>query len=61
MNKLKLITIGLLLFILGGCSGVTPRAGAEIGVGLGVDFTRKTPVIRPYIGGGIGAGLFKFF
>lgn len=59
MNRIiKLIILLAVIFSLSGCSGLTPTAG--VGVGIGLDFTKKVPV-RPYIGGGIGAGLFKFF
>lgn len=61
MKKIKIIFLLIMIMtILTGCSGVTPRAGAGVGVGVGLDFTKKNP-IRPYIGGGIGGGLFKFF
>lgn len=61
MNRIiKLMILLAVILSLSGCSGLTPRAGAGVGVGIGLDFTKKVPV-RPYIGGGIGAGLFRFF
>ena len=59
MKKLVMFFLLAAVLVFPGCTRVTPRAGAGIGVGLGIDFTRKVPV-RPYITGGIGAG-FRFF
>lgn len=61
MNKIKIILIITFTIFIAGCSGVTPRVGAGMGMGVGIGFSRKKPVVRPYIHGGIGAGLFKFF
>lgn len=60
MNKIKIIFLITAVLTLTGCSGLTPRAGAGVGVGVGLDLTKKMP-IRPYIGAGVGGGLFKFF
>lgn len=60
MNKIKIIFLLGIILILTACSGVQPRAGAGIGMGVTLDLTKKQP-IRPYIGGGIGGGFFKFF
>ena len=59
MNKIKIILIIAFTIFITGCSGATPRVGAGMGVGIG--FSGKKPVVRPYIHGGIGAGIFKFF
>ena len=63
MNKIKIILIIAFTIFITGCSGVTPRVGTGMGMGMGVGigFSGKKPVVRPYIHGGIGAGLFKFF
>ena len=61
MNKIKIILIITFIIFITGCSGVTPRIGAGMGMGVGIGFSGKKPVVRPYIHGGIGAGLFKFF
>lgn len=60
MNKIKIIFLLVIILALTGCSGLTPRASAGVGVGVGIDLTKKVP-IRPYVGAGIGGGLFKFF
>ena len=61
MNKIKIILIITFTIFIAGCSGVTQRVGAGMGMGVGIGFSGKKPVVRPYIHGGIGAGLFKFF
>ncbi|MBS5038505.1 MAG: hypothetical protein KHZ27_08870 [Fusobacterium sp.] len=61
MNKIKIILIIAFTIFITGCSGASPRVGAGMGMGVGIGFSGKKPVVRPYIHGGIGAGLFKFF
>lgn len=61
MKKLKYIIFGIFIFLLSGCTGVTPRATAGLGLGVNIDFHKKAPVIRPYIGGGMSIGAFRFF
>lgn len=59
MKKIILFFILITALAFSGCTRTTPRVGAGIGMGVGLDFSRKVPV-KPYITGGIGAG-FRFF